>query len=135
MTDTLGKALVKAGLTATVKTKDKYRILHIPTASFLMELDYFGHNNDIRVVEVTGKAKAGKIRDLYRTGKMVKKTVKGKTVCCYYFIADDLVELRRNNSNKNEYIISYKLMTFITLRAAEYKQTPISASEFDFILI
>ena len=130
MTKILKHVLQQAGFTETVKPKrERYQILHIPTASYIYE--YNMDKDNIKLVIARNKADAGKIRDLFRTGAIVRKSYSGHIVPCFYLIQEDLDTLP-NNSNSFAYW--YKVRTHLAIRKLELQQTPMSVMEFDLII-
>ena len=123
MTNNLKNALEKAGFQETPKPKkERYKILHIPTASYLMKLDWT--TQKIKEVSVIGKAKAGHIRDSYRFGKMLEDL---------YFFPEVLDQIQ--TKVKSKYVLFYQLRTNIESRRADLQKNPMGVNEFEFIKI
>ena len=62
----LGKALKRAGFKETritQKKRDQYKILHLPSAQYVVEVKHTRNGDKFKDVVVHGRSKAGHIRD------------------------------------------------------------------------
>ena len=84
------KALKKAGLVETQPTgkkRDQFKILHLPSAQYVMKVKHTSKGNKYTELIVHGKSKAGHIRDLiidnngniYSSCQYVLKTIVSPT--------------------------------------------------------
>jgi hypothetical protein len=130
MTKILKIALQKAGFEETKKiVPPQFKILHIPTASFLMELNEYVE--DMHYV-VANRAMAFHILDNYRTGAVSRKaSVSRNTINAMYFLEDDLLSIKKEV--KHKYQIIYRLKTHIHLHKMELRDNPLDRVEFELI--
>jgi len=133
MLHTLKSELEKAGFEQTQKVKKvipMFKILHIPTATFILEYD--DCHECVKPV-IVNKAMAGKIIDIYRKGIMTRKSANKNVMTALYFIEDELTEIQK--TTKSNTVLFFRLRNSIILRKAELQRNPLSAAEFDLISV
>ena len=93
---TMKKALTSAGLEEEKVTKDivRYKVLHIPTASYLYGFD--SKTNSFKVLTFVNKAKAGHARDDYRLQRFKTRSYSGSGL----FLEGDIREAREQKTSR-----------------------------------
>ena len=141
MMKSLKQQLIDAGWTGTTKAfkaKDNpvqlFKLLHIPTASFLLQ-----YNVITQKVEpvISNKANVGKIRELYRLGKATKRSTTGKLIECLYFLEEDLTEIKNKmpHSRTSGFFFEFHLIMAIRKKRGLLHKAPIAAIQFTYVLV
>lgn len=96
---TMKKALTSAGLEEEKVTKDivRYKVLHIPTASYLYGFD--SKTNSFKVLTFVNKAKAGHARDDYRLQRFKTRSYSGNGL----FLEGDIREAQEQKGIANRF--------------------------------
>lgn len=100
-----------------VKFPFRYKVLHIPTATYLMCYDVF--TNNITTVSVKTRAKAGNIIETYRLGKLNDNIT--------YFLEENIA------NEKNDRNFKWRIGSILMLARRENQINPLGKNEFEII--
>lgn len=134
---TMKKALTSAGLEQTQAAKEpvKYKVLHIPTASYIYGFD--SKTNSFKLGVFTNKAKAGHARDDYRLQRFKTRSYSGSGL----FLEEDIREYNktaaksRYGNSMNVWQIQTQIRERIknhgNFHKEEFELIPIEVSDVD----
>lgn len=120
MANILKTELEKADFEATPippKFPFRYKILHIPTASYVMEYNVYTRKTHIVLTKT--EAKAGQIRDAFRLGKNTDNVI--------YYIEDNLEHEKRDK------YFEWRMGHVLQEVRAKITEKPMEVNEFELI--